>query len=150
MTDENMTAADQQAGPEAFLADSLAGEAQQPLATTAKRIEALPPGVKLASNLDTYEKERPEDPFWFQHEGRFFHMVDPDEVDFQDIIIGQENPRLMLHVLIDEGQRDAFFGLRMPLGKMKKLIADYNRHFGLTDLGELAGSAPYSNGTQGR
>jgi hypothetical protein len=76
--------------------------------------------------------------------------VDPEDVDFQDIIIGQENPRLMLHVLIDAEQRDAFFSLRMPMGKMKKLINDYTRHFGLTDLGELGGSAQSFNGTRSR
>jgi hypothetical protein len=33
---------------------------------------------------------------------------------------------------------------------MKKLILDYTKHFGLTDLGELAGSAQSLNGTQSR
>jgi len=151
MTDVNMTDTDQVAEePERVLADALAVETATPLAQTAKKIEMLPPGVKLASNLDTYENEKPNEPFWFQHEGQFFRMMDPDDVDFQDIIIGQENPRLMLHVLIDEGQRDAFFSLRMPIGKMKKLIADYTRHFGLTDLGELGGSAASSSGMRSR
>lgn len=150
MTEPNMTATDQAGEPEQVLAGALAGEAETRLAQTAKKIEMLPAGVKLASNLDTYEREKPGEPFWFQHEGQYFHMLDPEDVDFQDIIIGQENPRLMLHVLIDEGQRDTFFSLKMPLGKMKKLIADYTRHFGLTDLGELGGSAASSKGMQGR
>jgi hypothetical protein len=150
MTEPNMTAADQPADSERVLADALASDAEKTLADTAKKIEVLPPGVRLASNLDTYERERPAEPFWFQHENQYFRMIDPEEVDFQDIIIGQENPRLMLHVLMDPDQRDTFFSLRMPMGKMKKLITDYTRHFGLTDLGELAGSAPSSNGTQGR
>jgi hypothetical protein len=137
MTEPNMTAADQPADSERVLADALASDAEKTLADTAKKIEVLPPGVRLASNLDTYENQ-------------YFRMIDPEEVDFQDIIIGQENPRLMLHVLMDPDQRDTFFSLRMPMGKMKKLITDYTRHFGLTDLGELAGSAPSSNGTQGR
>jgi hypothetical protein len=150
MTDLNLTASDQPREPETVLAGALAGDADAALADTAKKIESLPAGVKLATNLDTYEKERPSDPFWFQHEGKYFHMVDPEDVDFQDIIIGQENPRLMLHVLIDAEQRDAFFSLRMPMGKMKKLINDYTRHFGLTDLGELGGSAQSFNGTRSR
>lgn len=150
MTDEKVAIEMPVDEPETILAGVLADDAQEPLAGAAKKIEALPPGVKLASNLDTYEKERPGEPFWFQHEGQFFHMVDPEDVDFQDIIIGQENPRLMLHVLIDAEQRDTFFSLRMPVGKMKKLVADYTRHFGLTDLGELGGSAASFKGTQGR
>jgi hypothetical protein len=150
MTDANMADSDRPAEPEKELADALAGDAETVLASAAKKIEELPPGVRLASNLDTYERERPGKPFWFRHEGQYFHMMDPEDVDFQDIIIGQENPRLMLHVLIDAQQRDAFFSLRMPMGKMNKLINDYTRHFGLTDLGELNGSAPYFNGTRSR
>jgi hypothetical protein len=147
---ESMTASDHIPEPEEALAGELAGRAEAPLASAAKKIEMLPPGVKLASNLDAYERERPENPFWFQHEGQYFRMVDPDDVDFQDVIIGQENPRLMLHVLLDPDQRDSFFSLRMPIGKMKKLVADYTTHFGMTDLGELGGSARSLNGTQGR
>lgn len=147
MTDENMTPADE---PTTVLATALAEDAARPLAETAGKIENLPPGVKLASNLDVYERERPEEPFWFQHDGEYFRLLDPDDVDFQDIMIGQENPRLMLHVLLDEGQRDRFFTKRLPVGRMKKLVADYTTHFGLTDLGELSGSARSLTGTQGR
>jgi hypothetical protein len=136
--------------PETQLADQLAAEAEEPLAQTAGRIEKLPPGVKLASNLDTYERERPEAPFWFQHDGEYFRLVDPEDVDFQDILVGQENPRLMLHVLLADDQRDRFFSKRLPMGRMKKLIIDYTRHYGLTDLGELAVSARSLSGTQGR
>lgn len=134
--------------PAAVLAEKLSPN--ETLSEVAGKITQLPAGVKLTTNLDTYEKERPNEPFWFQHEGQFFHMVDPDDVDFQDIVIGQENPRLMLHVLLDEDQRDAFFALRMPVGKMKKLVEDYTQHYGLTDLGELGGSARSFSGTQGR
>ena len=136
--------------PEEQLADTLANATEQDLAAVAGKIESLPPGVKLTTNLDTYEKERPQEPFWFQHEAEYFRLMDPDDVDFQDIIIGQENPRLMMHVLLEEQHRERFFAKRMPIGKMKKLIRDYTQHFGLTDLGELAGSARSLNGTQGR
>lgn len=121
------------------LADKLSGD--ETLSAVAGKITQLPAGVKLSSNLDTYEKEKPTVEFWFQHEEQFFRMVDPEDVDFQDIVIGQENPRLMMHVLIDPEQRDEFFAKRLPVGKMKQLIRDYTRHFGLTDLGELTGSA---------
>jgi hypothetical protein len=126
--------------PDKALADSMLASAERPLAEAAKQIEvALPPGVKLSSNLDTYERERPGQPFWFQH-----------DVDFQDILIGQENPRLMMHVLMVAEHRDRFFAKPLPIGKMKKLILDYTKHYGLTDLGELAGSARSLSGTQGR
>lgn len=141
-----MTTLTDQAVPQAITAPAEALAAE-----TARKIEIKPPpGVKVASNLDTYEKEKPEEPFWFQHEGEFFQMSDPEDVDFQDIVIGQENPRLMMHVLMVEDHRDRFFSKRLPMGKMKKLLGDYTKHYGLTDLGELAGSARSLNGTQGR
>jgi hypothetical protein len=136
--------------PEEKLADRLATEATATLAQAARKVEQLPPGVKLSSNLDTYENERPAEPFWFQLDDEFFRLLDPEDVDFQDILVGQENPRLMLHVLLDDAHRDRFFAKRLPLGKMKKLIMDYTKHFGLTDLGELAGSAQSFSATQGR
>jgi hypothetical protein len=155
MTDENTVPIQAYQPPPAgegpdHLADGMVADAVKPLAQVAKGIEQLPPGVKLSSNLDTYERERPTEPFWFQHEGEFFRLVDPEDVDLQDILIGQENPRLMLHVLLDDGHRDRFFAKRLPIGKMKQLVHDYTKHFGLTDLGELAGSARSSIGTQGR
>lgn len=151
MSDDNMTASDAaRTEPEARLADALTAEPVAKLAEMAGKIEQLPAGVRLSSNLDAYEKERPQEPFWFQHDNEFFNLVDPEEVDFQDILVGQENPRLMLHVLLPDGQRDRFFAKRLPVGKMKKLISDYTTHFGLTDLGELGGSARSFNGTQGR
>lgn len=114
-------------------------------AELAGKITALPAGVKLSSNLDAYERERPENPFWFQHGNAFFHLLDPENVDFQDIVIVQENPRLMMHVLLDPKQRGAFADVAseapLTVGKMKKLVTDYTRHHGLTDLGELGGSA---------
>lgn len=130
------TTADEEA---AALADKLS--ANETLSDVAGKITQLPAGVKLSSNLDTYEREKPAEEFWFQHEGQFFRMVDPEEVDFQDIVVGQENPRLMMHVLMEPEQRSEFFAKRLPVGKMKQLIRDYTKHFGLTDLGELAGSA---------
>lgn len=127
----------------AQLADQLSPDADT--AELASKITQLPAGVTLATNLDTYENEKPEKPFWFQHGGGFFHLLDPDNVDFQDIVIVQENPRLMMHVLLDPQQRGAFADAtgKMPLtvGKMKKLVSDYTRHHGLTNLGELDGSA---------
>lgn len=145
---ENMTTSDRE--PEEKLADALAEPATAALADVGRRIEQLPAGAKVSSNLDTYERERPVEEFWFQLEGEYFRLIDPEDVDFQDILVGQENPRLMLHVVLQPDQRDRFFSKRLPIGKMKKLILDYTKHFGLTDLGELAGSARSSSGTQSR
>jgi hypothetical protein len=110
----------------------------------AAKITQLPAGVKLSSNLDTYENEKPAEAFWFQHGEAFFHLLAPDDVDFDDIVIVQEHPRLMMHILLDPAQRSGFEETKkvvpMKVGKMKKLIGDYTKHFGLTDLGELGGS----------
>lgn len=138
-------------------ADALAAETDAAASKLATRITELPAGVRVATNLDTFENEKPDKPFWFQHGNAFFRLLDPDNVDFDDVTVVQENPRLMMHILLDPEQRGAYFevtqGVRgddgevvleptpMRVGKMKKLIGDYTKHFGLTDLGELAGSA---------
>lgn len=132
--------------PEEQAAGALATQAEAPVAELAAKLTQLPAGVKLATNLDTYERERPAKPFWFQHGGAFFELMDPDEVDFDDIIIVQENPRLMMHILLNSEHRAAYFDVvketPMKVGKMKKLVSDYTQHYGLTNLGELGGSAP--------
>jgi len=119
--------------------------ADQESADLAGKITQLPAGVKLATNLDTYEKEKVGQPFWFQHGNAFFHLLDPDDVDFEDVVVVQEHPRLMMHVLLDPTQRVAWSAATketpLTVGKMKQLVGDYTRHHGLTDLGELGGSA---------
>jgi hypothetical protein len=126
-------------------AAALTSAAEAPVAELAGMITQLPAGVKLSTNLDTFEKERPKEPFWFQHGGAYFHLLDPEEVDFDDLVIVQEQPRLMMHILLEEAQQEAYFEVKkktkMTVGKMKQLVKDYSQHFGLTDLGELAGSA---------
>jgi hypothetical protein len=126
-------------------AAQLGAEADKESAELAAKITQLPAGVKLATNLDTYEKEKPGAPFWFQHGGGFFHLLDPDDVDFEDVVVVQEHPRLMMHILLDPTQRaawsDATNGTPLTVGKMKQLVKEYTRHHGLTDLGELTGSA---------
>jgi hypothetical protein len=114
-------------------------------AELAGKITQLPAGVKLATNLDTFEKERVSQPFWFQHGSSFFHLLDPDDVDFEDVVVVQEHPRLMMHILLDPNQRVAWSAATketpLTVGKMKRLVTDYTKHHGLTDLGELGGSA---------
>ncbi len=131
--------------PAEAAAAQLGVEAEAAAAELAGKITQLPAGVKLSTNLDTYEKEKPGQPFWFQHADAFFHLLDPDDVDFEDIVVVQEHPRLMMHILLDPEQRsawaDATKSKKLTVGKMKKLMSDYTRHHGLTDLGELAGSA---------
>lgn len=140
-------------------AEALGADADAAAAALAGKITQLPAGVKLSTNLDTYEREKPDEPFWFQHGGAFFNLLDPEDVDFDDIIIVQENPRLMMHILLNPEQRGAYFdvikgqpgneaagvpevkAVPMKVGKMKKLVGDYTQHYGLTDLGELGGSA---------
>lgn len=127
----------------AQLADQLTPTEQ--LGAVAGAITQLPAGVKLTTNLDTLEKEKPGQPFWFQHGGQYFRLLEPDDVAFDDVVIVQERPQLMMHILLDPQQAGAYFDLvkttPMTVGKMKQLVKDYTKHFGLTDLGELGGSA---------
>lgn len=114
-------------------------------AKLAAAIMQLPVGAKVATNLDTYERERPQDPFWFQHGGAFFKLTDPADIDVDDMVIIQEQPRLMMHVLMDPEHRGGWAEVKrecpLTVGKLRQLSEAYVAHFGLTSLGELAGSS---------
>lgn len=148
MSDETMqlpTAPAPVPDPAEAAAAQIGTDADAASSELAGKITQLPAGVRLATNLDTYEKEKSGTPFWFQHGGAFFHLLDPDDVDFEDVVVVQEHPRLMMHILLDPAQRTAWSAATkettLTVGKMKQLVRDYTRHHGLTDLGELGGSA---------
>lgn len=101
-----------------------------------------PPGVKVALDLDRLEKEKVDEPYWFHYEGTYFELMPAEDADWQDLAVGQENPRLLLHVILgDDEQRAQFFDLKLPLWKLKKLVEDYSAHFGMSAPGEPVGSA---------
>jgi hypothetical protein len=90
----------------------------------------------VALDLDTLEREgeRPG-PFTFQHEGIVFQMMDPQDVDWQDLLSGLRNPALFIRYAMSLDDQKRFFGLRVPGWKMNKLMMSYQEHYSIPDLG---------------
>ncbi len=98
--------------------------------------EPLPPAT---INLDTLEREGGvPDPFSFEHHGRRYTLLDPKEVDWQDLISALTNPYVFFKVTLPEEDHDTFFTAKMPSWKLNRLIDKYIEYHGLPSLGESA------------
>jgi hypothetical protein len=87
-------------------------------------------------DMDALEREGavPE-PFTFQYEGATYHMLDPQEIDWQNLLSGLRNPALFVRFAMPLDEQRDFFARQVPSWKMNKLMAAYQDHFGLPDLG---------------
>lgn len=90
----------------------------------------------VALDLDTLEREGDTPgPFTFIHDGDTYSMVDPQEVDWQDLLSGLRNPVLFVRFAMSAEDQKRFFAKHVPAWKMNKLMGAYSDHFGLPDLG---------------
>lgn len=111
-----------------------------PAAVSAPADEA--PVTPTTMDLDALEREggSPE-PFSFRHNSRRYTLLDPKEIDWQDLISALSNPYVFFSVTLAEGDQPTFMGTKMPAWKLNKLIDAYIEHYGLPSLGE-AGALP--------
>ncbi len=90
----------------------------------------------LTLNLDALEREgEVPGPFTFQADGDTYQMLDPKEVDWQDLLAGMRNPALFVRFAMPVEQQKKFFALRIPGWKMNALMQAYQDHFDIPDLG---------------
>lgn len=99
-----------------------------------------PKALFVLDDLDAEGADTPP-PFVFEYQGETFEFMNPEDIDWQDLMVGQDNPRLMLHIILPEAQRAAFMEKKLPLRLMKALLSRWNEHFNLPDPGEASGSA---------
>ena len=92
-------------------------------------------------NLDELENDRSGEPFVFSYHGKVFELKDPKDCDWQDLLVVQEDPRLTLHVLMDEEMRVEFLELKLPMRKFEALLKRWQEHFNQPAPGEGGGSA---------
>jgi hypothetical protein len=97
--------------------------------------------LKPLFNLDELENEKTSEPFVFEFGGDVFELLDPKDIDWQDLLVIQENPRLTLHVIMPEDQRAQFLEKKLPMRKFEVLLNRWQQHFGLPTPGEDNGSA---------
>lgn len=94
-------------------------------------------GISL--DLDTLEREGDvPGPFTFTHDGEQYAMLDPQEVDWQDLLSGLRNPALFIRFAMPITDQKRFFAKRVPAWKMNKLMEAYTSHFNLPDLGNVS------------
>jgi hypothetical protein len=90
-------------------------------------------------NLDVLEREGDvPGPFTFTHDGELYTMLDPQEVDWQDLLSGLRNPALFIRFAMSITDQKRFFAKRVPAWKMNKLMEAYTSHFNLPDLGNVS------------
>lgn len=93
----------------------------------------------VAMDLDALEREGEiPGPFTFQHGGKTFQMLDPQDIDWQDLLAALRNPALFIRFAMPLTDQKDFFGQRLAAWKMNKLMEAYVAHFGLPDLGNAS------------
>lgn len=91
---------------------------------------------KVSFDLDALEREGVvAEPFTFQYDGEQYRMLDPQEVDWQDLLSGLRNPALFVRFAMPLDQQKDFFAKRVPAWKMNRLMKAYQEHYGIPDLG---------------
>ncbi len=94
--------------------------------------------TKLAIDLDALEREGAvAEPFEFGHDGKSYRLLDPSEIDWQDLLSGLRNPALFVRFAMPIEQQKDFFSAKVPAWKMNKLMEAYQAHFGIPDMGNL-------------
>jgi hypothetical protein len=92
-----------------------------------------------AFDLDALEREGRPEPFAFIHNNRQFILQDPQEQDWQQLLVVMSNPVLFLRLLLRAEDKDAFFENPMPTWKLNALTRAFREHYGLPSLGEAEG-----------
>jgi hypothetical protein len=90
----------------------------------------------VALDLDALEREGAVlEPFTFKYDGETYHMLDPQEIDWQNLLSGLRNPALFVRFAMPVTEQSKFFGKQVPAWKMNALMEAYQQHFGIPDLG---------------
>jgi hypothetical protein len=119
--------------------------ARKNAAAAAERQEIEPPPppkdkpLPGALNLDALEREGRPEPFAFIHNNRQYILQDPQDQDWQQLLVVMSNPVLFLRLMLAEKDKDAFFENSMPTWKLNALTTAFREHYGLPSLGEANG-----------
>jgi hypothetical protein len=98
--------------------------------------ETEPDKGRVAFDLDALEREGAVvESFTFQYDGETYKMLDPQEIDWQDLLSGLRNPAMFIRFALPLEEQRRFFSKRVPAWKMNKLMTAYQEHYGIPDLG---------------
>jgi len=108
-------------------------------ANNKKPASAPAPVRPAAMNLDAMEREGAADPFEFILDAKQYTLMDPAEVDWQDLIAAMSSPHTFFRFVLPADDHLTFFAARIPAWKLNNLMNAYTEHYGLP-------SAPNPNG----
>jgi hypothetical protein len=98
------------------------------------------PRTRTKLNLDTIEREGgPTEPFEFTLGGRDYTLSDPQDVDWQELLVAMNHPVSFFRYVLPKADQPEFFDQKMPSWKMNVLMRKYQQHYGLPDAGEAVG-----------
>ncbi len=88
---------------------------------------------EVVLDLDLLERENAPAPFTFRHAGRRYMLRDPQDVDWQELMLAIDNSYQFFHSVLPADDQKDFFKAPMPSWKMKTLMERYQQHYGITD-----------------
>ena len=97
----------------------------------------------VALNLDKIERESAPEPFVVTLDGKRISFEDPQELDWQVLMVALRDPHAFFKHVVPEEHQDTFFkpGL-IPLWKMNRLMEAYMSHHGIpVDAGNVLASS---------
>lgn len=95
------------------------------------------PEQGLVIDLDTLERKDRKPPFKAKIGDRVIEMIDPQEIDWRDLLQMQD-PREFLRLALSEEDRSYLSSLELPGWKFGQLMEAFYRHY---DLEQLAADA---------
>lgn len=111
--------------------------------TDENKDQEAPGAGKDLFDLDALEREGGSiAQFQFVHKGKTYTMLDPQEIDWQDLLQGFRNPALFVRFAMPTDQQRDFFGTRVEAWKMNALMSQYQKHYNLPDLGNVSALRP--------
>lgn len=97
-------------------------------------VNAAPPAL----NLDTLVREGGQPTvFDFMHHGKRYLLSDPQEVDWQKLILAMSNPVRFIQMVLPPEDHQEFFSQPLSGWKMNALMDSYMKHYGLPSVGDL-------------
>lgn len=115
-------------------------EPQNPYDPHAGQRPQEPPRAPAALNLNTLEREGgPKLPFDFDLGDKRYILSDPQEVDWQDLLLSMNNPVSFFRIVLPPDDHVSFFSTKLATWKMNVLMRQYQEHYGLPTGPEAAG-----------
>lgn len=85
----------------------------------------------VALNLDTLDREARPDPFSVVLGGKPYVFIDPEDIDWRDLLDALNNPRVFFAKMLHAEDAEEFERNDLPGWKLNKLIGAYLEHYGI-------------------